>query len=615
MSASHRDPPANLQDFLDILESSGELRRVRVEVDPELEITEIATRAVKAKLPAILFERVKGSPYPLAINVFASEKRLELALGRRPEEIGAEITSAIEQLNPPSLRGLWQSRSFLWRATNMRVKHARIAPSQEVVEEPDLGRLPILKCWPGDGGRFITFPQIITTARGGRERNVGLYRMHVYSKRETGLHWQIQKGGGFHHHQAEKRGEPLEVAVAIGGDPILVMAAMWPLPEGLDEAAFSGLIRGRPARMARAASLSIDVPADAEIVLEGIVPPGVRRLEGPFGDHYGHYSHAADFPVFQIRKVTRRLHPVYLAAVVGKPPQEDMYLGNSVQEIFTPFVRMTRPEIRDLWSFYEGGFHTLIAVSMESRYRKEGVKSALGLLGEGQLSLSKAVVVVNHETSARDFRGLLRAIRERFKPSRDFILLHGTSMDTLDFAGHGLNLGSKMVIDATGDLGPFPPPGGVPDRLPDPRTGGLEAEILDHAYLESTLLVVKIQDGARGSETREGRKLLEQILRREDLGFLKMVAVVSEDVDLSDDVSVIWGIFTRFDPACDVAFRSATLRGVYPVYDGPMGIDATMKPGYPEPLVMSPEIVERVSRRWREYGLEENSGPQQGAEG
>jgi 4-hydroxy-3-polyprenylbenzoate decarboxylase len=589
---THGPIPENLQDFVHRLEAAGELRRVRAEVDPELEITEIATRAVREGAPALLFERVRGSPYPVAINVFAGARRLEIALGRPPAAIGAEIAAAVERLNPPTLRGFWASRGTLWRAASLRVKRVRSAPSQEVVEEPDLDRLPILKCWPGDGGRFITYPLVITTARGGRERNVGLYRMHVYSKAETGMHWQIQKGGGFHHHEAEKRGEPLEVAVAIGADPVLLMAAMWPLPEGLDEAAFSGFIRGRPARMARASSLGIDVPADADFVLEGVVPPGVRRIEGPFGDHYGHYSHAADFPVFRIRKVTRRRDPIYLAAVVGKPPQEDMYLGNAVQEMFTPFIRLTRPEVREVWSFYEGGFHTLLAVSMESRYRKEGIKSALGLLGEGQLSLTKAVVVVNHETTARSFRALLRAIRERFKPSRDFILLPGTSMDTLDFAGHGLNLGSKMVIDATGDLGPWPPPGGVPERLPDPRMHGLA--ISGHAYLESTLLVVKVPKGS------SGRAVVEGLVSMEELGFLKLIAVVSEDVRLDDEVSLLWGILTRFDPARDVVFRRAEMRGSCPVYDGPLGIDATWKEGYPEPLVMDPAVVERVDRRWGE---------------
>ncbi|MBI4605180.1 MAG: UbiD family decarboxylase [Planctomycetes bacterium] len=592
------DPARDLHDFLGVLERAGELHRVRCEVDPELEVTEIATRCVRERGPALLFERVKGSPYPLAIGVFASDRRLELALGRPPAEIGAEIRAAIDRLSPPSLRGLWESRALLRRAVSLRVKRVRRAPCQEVVEEPDLGTLPALKCWPGDGGRFITYPLVITTGGGGRRRNVGLYRMQVHSREETGMHWQIQKGGGFHHHEAEARGEDLEVAVAIGADPVLLMAAMWPLPEGVDEAAFSGLIRGRPARMARAATLSIDVPADADIVLEGVVPARVRRPEGPFGDHYGHYSHAADFPVFRVRKVTRRRRPVYLAAVVGKPPQEDLWLGNSVQEMFTPFLRATRPEVRDLWSFYEGGFHTLLAVSMESRYRKEGVKTALGLLGEGQLSLSKVVVVVDHETPARSFRALLRAIRDRFVPSRDFLLLHGTSMDTLDFAGPALNLGSKMVLDATGDLGPGPPEGGVPPVLPDPRPW--HPAIAGHRYLESALLAVKVRPGAGGL----GRAVLEDLLRRDELRWLKAIACVSEDVDLEDDVSLIWGIFTRFDPALDVAFRRVSLRGACPVHEGPLGIDATMKPGYPEPLVMDPEVVDRVNRRWGEYGIQ-----------
>jgi 4-hydroxy-3-polyprenylbenzoate decarboxylase len=589
--------PGSLHEFLEVLQGAGELHRVQAEVDPELEITEIATRLVKREGPALLFERVKGSPYPLAINVFASQRRIELALGRTPEEIGAELTQTIERMNPPSAGGAWKSRRTLWRATNMRVKRVRMAPSQELSEEADLDQLPIMKCWPGDGGRFLTYPLVITTGRGGRERNLGLYRMHVYSKNETGMHWQIQKGGGFHHHQAEKRGEELEVAVAIGADPILLMAAMWPLPEGLDEVAFSGFIRGKPARMTRSATLGIDVPADADFILEGVVPSGERRLEGPFGDHYGHYSHAADFPVFRVGRITRRKKPIYLAAIVGKPPQEDLYLGNSVQEIFTPLARMTRPEVRDLWSYYEGGFHTLLAVSMESRYKKEGVKSALGLLGEGQLSLTKAVVVVNHETSARDFRAVLRAIRQFFKPSRDFLLLHGTSMDTLDFTGHGLNLGSKMVIDATGDLGPSPPPSGIPGALPDPGGG----PIIGHKYLESTLLVVKVANGEAG----RNRELLERLLRREELGFTKIIALVSEDVSLEDDVSLIWGIFTRFDPARDVTFRHTELRGACPVYDGPLGIDATWKPGYPEPLEMDPAVVKRVDERWAEYGLTE----------
>jgi 4-hydroxy-3-polyprenylbenzoate decarboxylase len=590
-----RPVPEDLSAFLAAIESAGELRRIRAEVDAELEITEIVHRVLETGGgPALLFERVRGSPYPLAINVFSSARRLEIAFGRPPSEIGAEILGFLERINPPSLKALFQSRSFLWRAAQMRVRRTGSAPSQEVVEEPDLGALPILKCWPDDGGRFITYPLVITTAKRGRQRNLGLYRMQVHGPAETGMHWQIQKGGGFHHHAAEKDGRDLEVAVAIGADPALLFAAMAPLPEGVDEVAFSGLLRGRPARMAPARSIGLEVPASAEFVLEGVVPAGVRRLEGPFGDHYGHYSHAAEFPVFRIRKLTRRRRPIYLAAVVGRPPQEDMWLGNAAQEIFSPILRVLKPEIRDLWSFYEGGFHTLLAVSMESRYQKEGMKTALGLLGEGQLSLTKWIVVVDAATSPRDFRAVLRAIRDRFDPRRDFLLLPGTSMDTLDFSSFRMNLGSKMVIDATGDLGPAPP--AAPPRA-DPGLFAAIGGIRAHRVLEDCLLAVQLERAAN----HRARDLIADLVRRPTLAGFKLIVALSDDVALDNDVDLLWGFLTRFEPARDCVFAHAALHGACPVYGGPLGIDATFKEGYPAPLLMDPAVVERVERRWGEF--------------
>ncbi len=587
--------PNDLPEFLDAIERAGELRRVRCEVDPELEITEIVHRVLaRGGGPALLFEKVQGSPYPLAINVFSSQRRLEIAFGRPPREIGEEIHHFLETIQPPSLGAILHNRKTLLRATKMRTSRKLFASAQEVMEEPDLGRLPILKCWSGDGGRFITYPLVITTGKGGRERNLGLYRMHVYGPDETGMHWQIQKGGGFHHHQAESRSEPLEVAVVLGADPVLLFSAMAPLPEGVDEVAFSGFLRGRPTPMIRAKTLSIDVPANAEFILEGVVEPGVRRAEGPFGDHYGHYSAAADFPVFKIRKITRRKNPVYLAAVVGKPPQEDMWLGNAAQEIFSPILRTMKPEIRDVWSYYEGGFHTLLVVSIRSRYQKEGIKTALGLLGEGQLSLTKWIVIVDDETSPRDFAAVLRAIRENFDPARDFLLLPGTSMDTLDFTSFRMNLGSKMVVDATGDSGPAPAAAEGPGDV-DPRA--LDASIERYRVLEDTLLVVQIAS----AQNARGREVVEKFVRHPSTAPYKMVVVVSDDVAIDDDVSLLWGFLTRFEPARDVVFKDMVLEGARPVYSGPMGFDATFKTGYPEVLSQPDEIVERVDRRWREY--------------
>ena len=396
------------------MERAKELKRITVEVDPELEITEIATRVVKNEGPALLFEKVKGSPYPLVINIFGSARRIEMALGKPPAELGADLVRFAQAVQPPSWIKLWKSRRTLKRVLKMRTSKSWRAPSQAVVEEPNLSQLPILKCWPKDAGRFITCGLIMTEHPLTHVRNVGLYRLQAITSSSTGMHWQIQKGGGFHYAEAEKRMQTLPLAVVIGSDPYLLMAAIAPLPEGMDEVAFSGFLRGSPMAMVRGRSISMKVPARAEFVLEGEVAPNERALEGPFGDHFGHYSHAAPFPVFHIRKVTRKANPIYLAAVVGKPPQEDRYLGDAMQEVMGPLIRLIRPEVQDLWAYYEAGFHNLLVVGVHQRYGKEAIKTALGILGEGQLSLTKCLVMVDSQVNVRDFHAVLQAIKQNF---------------------------------------------------------------------------------------------------------------------------------------------------------------------------------------------------------
>lgn len=585
----------DLPSFLRALERAHELKRIRVEVDPELEITEIVTRVVKNEGPALLFEKVKGSPYPVAINIFGSARRMELALGARPSELGEELVRLAQAVQPPSWLKLWKSRRALWRVSRMRAKSVRKAAVQAVLEDPDLSQLPILKCWPKDAGRFITFGLVLTEHPLTRVRNVGLYRLQVLSPAATGMHWQIQKGGGFHYAEAEKRGQILPVAVIIGADPCLLMAAVAPLPEGMDEVAFSGFLRGRPLGMAKGRSISLRVPANAEFVLEGEVAPQERAVEGPFGDHFGHYSHAAPFPVFRIRKMTRKTHPIYLGAVVGKPPQEDRYIGEAMQEVMGPLIRLIRPEVQDLWAYYEAGFHNLLVVGVQQRYGKEAVKSALGLLGEGQLSLTKCLVLVDSQVNVRDFHAVLQAIHQNFDPSEDFLLLPGTALDTLDFTSYTMNLGSKMVIDATRK------PNARPLRkfvLTDHDLHALKEK--DHRISgwrlwDETLLVVQVKN--------EGRKVVEQLIRDAALEGVKIVAAVSQDVDLEDRESTLWGIFTRFDCARDVLFSGTHLVGSVVRYTGCLGIDATWKTGYPEPLEMTEEVREKVNARWKEYGI------------
>ncbi len=584
-------PFADLQSFIRALEREGELQRVTAPVSSDLEITEIATRMVSRGGRALLFENVLGSSFPLAINLLASERRIELALGMHPEQIGQELARFAENVNPPTLGALWANRSTAIRLTRARPKRVRRGPVRdEEMEQPDLGALPVLKCWPDDGGRFITFPLVMSRDPETGASNMGIYRMQVFDSVTTGMHMQIQKGGGFHHHTAESRNEHLEMAVALGGDPALMLAAVMPLPEGIDEVAFSGIIRGKRTPVTKGRTVDIDVPANAEFVLEGRVPPGARRREGPFGDHFGHYSEAADFPIFELKAVTHRKGAVYPATVVGKPPQEDRYLGDATQLALKPIIRILRREVVDLWAYYEAGFHNLLVVSVEDRYTREPIKTALGLLGEGQLSLTKVLVLVSQEVNPRDPAAVLQAIRRNFDPAENFHLIARTAIDTLDFTGEAMHKGSKMIIDATGPSAQE----AAPRALAMPANlDSLASGIMASRLAGSALLVVQT--------AANGRQLVEKLVSNPILKGIKAIVAVSPDVDVENDVELLWGIFTRFDPARDIVFSSTELRGIAPLYRGVMGIDATWKTGYQEPLVMDPKIVEKVDKRWDEY--------------
>ena len=580
----------DLQTFLSELERQNQLARVRVEVDPELEITEIATRVVKQSGPALLFERVKDSSFPLAINLLGSERRVELALGRHPQQVGAELKRLMEAAMPPRPKRLLEEWRTIGRVLAMPPKRVRRAACQEVEDPPQLDALPIMKCWPKDAGRFITCGMVLTHDPETDARNLGIYRMQVVGPDRVLMHWQIQKGGGFHYWKAEQQSKALSVAVVIGGDPILYIASVAPLPEGIDEIAFAGFLRGQPIPLVYGKTKLTAVPADAEIVLEGIVAPDERMPEGPFGDHFGHYSHPAPFPVLWVQTMTRRASPIYLSAVVGKPPQEDRYIGNAVQEMLLPMIRLIHPELRDIWAYYEAGFHSLAVASVFQRFGKEGMKTALGLLGTGQMALTKCLVLVDADVDARDISTVLQAIGDHFDPSRDFLLLPGVPFDTLDFTSFTLNLGSKMVLDATRNGTARAAP---PATIDETQVKALHPRIRRARLLEGALLAVQV-DG-------EGRDVVKALVASPRLSTLKLVAAVSPDVDLEDRESLLWGIFTRFDPARDLIFTSAELKDAWPIYRGCLGIDATFKVGYPEPIVMDPEIVKRVDAQWHQY--------------
>ncbi|TAK36131.1 MAG: UbiD family decarboxylase [Chloroflexota bacterium] len=586
----------DLQSYLRRLEQLGELKRIRTQCDPVLEIPEIAWRVVREEGPALLFERVAGSPYPLAINVLASARRIEIALGRHPQQIGEELLELAQRISQPTPGRLWSERGRLWSLLSMRTSKVRRARSQEIEESPNLGELPTLHCWPADGGRFITLPMVLTSDPTTGHRNLGTYRMQIFDATTTGMHWQIQKGGRFHYEAAEAAGRPLDVAVAIGADPALVLSSIAPLPENVDELAFAGMLRGKPTRLAQARSSNMLVPADAEFILEGTVEPGERRQEGPFGDHFGHYSLAAPFPVFHVKRVTHRQHPVYLASVVGKPPQEDKYLGDAVQEITAPLVRLIQPEIRSLWAYAAAGFHNLLVISVRVRYPREGIKSALSLLGQGQTALSKCVVLVDDDVNPRDFFAMLRAMRDGFDPRHDLTVIERAPLDTLDFTSFQPHVGGKMILDATRKADRPAPTGSTTAAVPSALVESLRkrgADVTRARLVEGALLVASVEG--------QGRAALPSVMAEASLLGAPLAAVVSPDVPLDDPEALVWGIFTRFDAGLDLVRELTAAAGVEAQTRPVLGIDATWKPGYPEPVKMRDDVVALVSRRWKEY--------------
>jgi len=583
-------PFGDLQSFVQHLEGHGQLKRIRAEVDPVLEAGEIAQRVVAEGGPALLFEHPRGAEMPLVMNLFGSMERIRMALGREPDEIGKELLQSIQRLNPPSLSAIWKGRSVFRRLLNMRPSSRSSGISQEVVETPDLTRFPILQCWPGDPGRFITWGMVITHHPKSGRRNLGLYRLQMFGKDQTGMHWQSMKGGRGHYWEAEQNGSDLEVAVVIGADPILMMSSILPLPEDVDEIGFAGFLRGQSVPMVRARTLNMMVPANAEIILEGTVPAGVRQLEGPFGDHFGHYSEASEFPVFNIRTVTRRRNAIFAATLVGKPPQEDKFLGIASGEMLGPLIQLIHPNVVDLSAYVGAGFHNLLVASVKERHPKEVLKTAMALLGTGQLSLTKVLVLVRAERDPRDFRGVLRDIGERFDPEDHMWLLPFAPLDTLDFTSFKLHVGSKLVIDACGDV---LRPAANSDSPSTADFGRFDSRIEKWKLLDGGFLAISVRN--------EPREVLKHFVA--NAPGIRFVAAVSPDVNLDDDENLQWGIFTRFDPARDMIFSEQTFVGARPVYRGVIGIDATWKAGYPRPLEMDDSIVKLVDRRWKEYGF------------
>jgi 4-hydroxy-3-polyprenylbenzoate decarboxylase len=451
----------DLRELVALLEKKGQLRRIKAPVKRELEITEIADRAVKGPAgqnQALLFERVEGSTMPVLINTFGTEERTAWALGvERLDELGERVKGLLQLKMPGSLVEKFQKGMELLDVVRAGPKAVKSGPCQEVVEtdNPSIAGLPILWCWPKDAGYYITFPLVITRDPVSGLRNVGTYRIQVHDERTLGLHWQTHKGGAEHEREARRTGkERIPVAIALGADPATMYAGTAPLPPGLDEILLAGWIRGKGVEMVKCRTIDLEVPAHAEIVLEGYCDPAESRVEGPFGDHTGYYSLAHPYPVLHLTAVTRRRDAIYPTIVVGRPPMEDYWLGKATERLFLPIIRTMLPEIVDMNMPAEGIFHNLVIVSVKKRYPGQVRKVMYGLWGLGLLMLAKNVVVVDEWVNVHDLSEVAWRVTNSIDPARDLVVVEGPS-DDLDHAALRHRYGGKLGVDATEKRSPL----------------------------------------------------------------------------------------------------------------------------------------------------------------
>jgi UbiD family decarboxylase len=578
----------NLRTFLDLLTREKEITTIEAEVDPHLELAEIHRRVIDREGPALWFKRVKGSPYPVVTNLFGTKRRLDLAFGPKPEAIVRELVEVAELLLPPRAGELWKHRSLGRDVLRMGTKNTTRAPVTEVRDNPPrLDELPVLTTWQEDGGPFITLPLVYTENPVTRKHNLGIYRMQIYDAATTGLHWQIQKGGGFHYAEAERLGQPLPVTVFLGGPPALILAAIAPLPEDVPELVLASLLAGEKLKMTKdPLGGPHRLAAEAEFALVGKALPQKRRPEGPFGDHYGYYSLEHDYPVFEVEAVFHRRDAIYPATVVGKPRQEDFFIGDYLQQLLSPLFPLVMPGVRDLWTYGETGFHSLAAAVVKERYAREALVSGFRILGEGQLSLTKFLLLTDTPQDLKDFPRLLEHVLARFDPQTDLFVFSNVSMDTLDYTSGKVNEGSKAIMLGLGE---------ARRELPREFRGELPLGVNAAEVFCGGCLVVE------GSPYEKDPGLAQRLARRLYLTNWPLVV-------LCDDVSVarspkdfLWSTWTRFEPAGDIYAQDTEIIRHHLAYTGPIVIDARTKPGFPKELIVRDDIAALVDRRWREY--------------
>ena len=452
----------DLREFIDLLEQAGELKRVKAKVDPYLEITEISDRTLRAGGPALLFENPKGSSVPLLANLFGSTKRVAMAMGQEDLEglrdVGRLLAFLKEPSPPKGWRDLWQSLPSYKNVLNMPPAVRKSAPCQEVVvegDDVDLGFLPVQTCWPGDVGPLVTWPLVITRGPEKERQNLGIYRMQVIDRNKLIMRWLSHRGGAldFCEWQQKHPGQGFPVSIAIGADPATILATVTPVPDTLSEYAFAGLLRNSKTEVVKSLTNDLQIPASAEIVLEGVIEPDEMADEGPYGDHTGYYNEVERFPVFTVKKMTHRKDPIYHSTYTGRPPDEPAMLGVALNEVFVPLLQKQYPEITDFYLPAEGCSYRMAIVSMKKQYPGHAKRVMMGVWSFlRQFMYTKFVVVVDDDVNVRHWEDVIWAITTRMDPARDTVMIENTPIDYLDFASPVAGLGSKMGMDATNKM-------------------------------------------------------------------------------------------------------------------------------------------------------------------
>lgn len=558
-----------------------------MEVDPELEITEIADRVSKAYGNALLFKKVKGSEFPLVINAMGTYERLNMGLGVDSlDEIAEQIEDYMNVSAYVTLMGKIKSIPKLAPLPFIFPRKVKSAPCQEVITEPDLNALPILKCWPQDGGKYITLPLVFTKDPENGQQNVGMYRLQVYDEKTTGMHWHLHKDGKEIFEKYRKLGKKMPVSVALGCDPAIIYSATAPLPKMIDEMIFAGYLKKKGVELVKCVTNDIFVPAHAEFILEGYVDLEEKRLEGPFGDHTGYYSLSDMYPVFHLEKMTHKKNAIYPTTIVGKPPMEDCYLGKATERIFLPLMKIQTPEIVDMDMPLEGVFHNCAIVSLKKAFPRHANKLLYALWGLGQMMYTKMIIVVDEHVNVHDYAEVARAIQKNVVDPSHLIITEGP-LDALDHASNRAFQGFRLGIDASTKR-----PVEVNEAYKSPIS-------VDNPMDDVQIIAFKKEDG--GQTVKEHLKALA-----DDAGHLAhYVIVVDEWIDPTALSTVSWKVFNNIDPERDLVISQKPDGRLF------MGIDATkkgpqdglMRP-WPDDIEMTPEVIARVTERWKTYGID-----------